>query len=303
MKKRIICWLCLLVLCCSVFLPVGAEAAALETGRKCSLTLHYTRNGVNFSGVQAKIYRVAQAFSDGTFDLIPPFRSYPVNIHGVTSQTEWKDIAFTLSAYISANQVKPDFTKKTGEDGKAVFDNLPTGLYLVQEVRVDNNQGIYLFDEFMVYLPMTANGEFDYDVEAIPKCSDYTPKTEYSVLKLWKDEGFKDKRPKSIKVEILKDDVVQETVELSEKNNWSHKWYVPDGTGTWTVVELDVPQPYKVSIKEKETAFVITNTYPRPPQEAPKTGDTFPLRQCVLVMCLSGMLLMTMGILYKRKQA
>ena len=297
----ILCALCLM----SIWLqPLQAGALTpLEPEKECRLRLDYSQEGVAFEGLTIKIFRVAEAFADGTFQLIAPCDSYPVNIHGITSQTEWQQVAETLKAYIVADQVEPTHTALTDTNGMANFTGLQTGLYLVLGVVAENEAGMYQFRDFMVYLPTPqADESFLYDVEAKPKCSQFTPCNRYSIVKLWKDAGNKENRPNAVTVNIFKDGVLQETVTLSAENNWTYSWNVPDGQGIWTMAERDVPGEYEVLISAQETAFVITNTHgvQKPP---PETCDLFPVWLVVLTLCFSGCVLLLLGTRHERKRA
>jgi hypothetical protein len=277
--------------------PVTARALTpLEPQRQCSLTLHYRQEGMGFPDIPVRIYRVAEAFPDGTFELISPYSAYPVNIHGITSQTEWQTVSTTLTAYIAANRLAPDTTATTDENGTVVLAGLKTGLYLVCGAVAENEKGTYFFREFMVYLPTPAEDGFTYDVEAVPKCGKFTPMTEYRVVKLWKDSGNSRKRPDSVEVELREDGILRQTVTLSKENDWTYEWKDADGNGVWTVAEKNVPSGYRVSIGTNGNAFTITNTYPTPPS-TPDTGDTTPLWLYIVIMCFSGFMLMILGTL------
>ena len=355
MRKCILMLICLCLLSC-LCLPLPATASeTLETDRDCSLTLYYTQDGIGFADLEISVYRVAQAFSHGYFQLIPPYSSYPVSIHQVTSQQEWKDIATTLTAYIAANGDTADAVVKTDDQGTAVFTGLETGLYYISGVTVEKDSGTYVFDPFMIYLPTPqSDGTYDYDMEAKPKCSQFVPKTEYSVTKLWKDNGSTT-RPESITVEIRKDGVLMETKLLNNDNNWTYTWTVAgEDNSQWTVNEKDVLDNYTVTISQQDAKFLMINTAKEPgedppetepteteptetepteteptesepteseptettptetkpsqkppapkPNEPPKTGDSFPLISWVLAMCISGCLLMILGIYTRRRR-
>ena len=304
MRKRLLSLLMLPILLLS-FLQLSAAASVtpLETDRSCSLTVTFAKEGVGFPGLEARIYRVASASADGSFDLIAPFSSFPVNIHGITSRQEWKTVATTLHAYITANAIAPDHVAVSDENGAAVFSQIPTGLYLVLGAIGENNTGIYEFEDFMIYLPTPLeDGSFDYDLEARPKPVAFTPKTQYQVTKLWKDSGHTAKRPDKVLVDIYKDDVLQETVELNAANNWTYTWHVPEDGSKWTAVERDVPRDYKVTITINGAVITITNAI-RGNDTPPKTGDTFPLWPYAASMSLSGCLLILLGIWRRRKAA
>ena len=175
MRKQIALFLCLVVFCTAAFCPLYVHAATpLDPAADASLTLHYQKEGQAFSELPINIYRVAEAFPDGTFELIEPFASYPVNIHNITAQEQWNHTAETLSSYIVANQLVPYRLEETDETGTVIFEHLETGLYLVREVVAENNTGTYVFNQFMVYVPSPQpDGSYNYEVEAKPKCTNF----------------------------------------------------------------------------------------------------------------------------------
>ena len=300
--RRVLLLLLALAVFLPLLLPLNTQAAPpLDIGHACSLTVIFSKDGYAFTDVPAEIYRVAKVYPNGNYGLIPPFSTFPVNIHGIKSQQEWKNVASTLSAYVQSQQIPADHTVLSDPEGRAAFEDLETGLYLVLGKTAENDKGIYVFEDFMIYLPTPADGGYDYDMEARPKPAQFTPKTEYTVKKLWKDSASSASRPGSVTVDILKNGNVQETVVLNAGNNWSYTWSVPESTDEWTVVEKDVPNRYKVTITSDGGVFTITNTAPSDPQLPPKTGDTvFPLPY-ILGMCLSGFLMILLSSRSRRK--
>ena len=306
MRKRIVTFILLTALCTVMLCPFYTHAVTpLDPAADASLTLHYQKDSQAFPNLSISIYRVAEAFPDGTFDLIEPFASYPINIHDITVQEQWKNTAVTLSSYIIADQIAPDRQGSTNEAGTVTFEHLQTGLYLVSEVVAENNTGTYVFNQFMVYLPTPQpDGSFDYDVEAKPKCVDYVPKTQYRVIKLWQDMGNRTDRPDDVRVDIYKDGVLQENQILSASNNWSYIWYVSaDDHGKWTVVERSVPDVYTVTIQQNGGSFYIINAHRSNLEnpDGPQTGDAFAPLPWIVAMCFSGMMLLILGI-YGRRQ-
>lgn len=261
--------------------PLSAFAAEpVQINRACSLELDYSSNGVGFSGLEIRIYRIAALYPyGGDFALVWPFYQYPVNVNPLTSPQEWRDASDALASYIAADQIEPTAVTTTDSSGKAVFTDLHTGIYLVLGVTAETQTHIYQFDNFSVFLPTAqSDGTQNYDVKAKPKQS-LSPKPEepklqqYQVLKLWKDSGDGGQRPQSVTVDILKDDTVQETVILNAGNNWTYSWTAEEGDGDWSVVEKEVPEGYTVSIRASETNFTITNTQSEPTDPPPKPPE------------------------------
>ena len=191
------------ILCLLLLLPLSVCAAEPDVEASCSLTLHYVREEAVFSGLEIRIYRVAEALEGWEFQKLEPYSGWPVNIHGITSQEEWQTAADTLTAYITAEGTEPYRTETTDGSGTAFFDDLETGLYLVAGAVASNEQGTWSFDRFMVYLPTPGEDGYLYHVEALPKCSGFTPAPEsrvYKLLKVWQDAGFEEQRPVSVTV-------------------------------------------------------------------------------------------------------
>ncbi len=309
MKKRILPAFLLLVLAVSLLLPVSALAAQpLDPNAQASLTLQYQKGDAVFPELPVAIYRVAQANPDGSFALIEPFSSWPVNIHGITAQEQWQTAAQTLGAYIVAEQVAPDRQALTGADGAATFSALETGLYFVCEAVADGADGTYVFNQFLVYLPTPQpDGDFTYDVTAVPKCTAFTAKTAYTVTKLWQDAGSN--RPAAVKVDIYKDGVLQETQTLHADNDWTYTWYVPQtDRSRWTVAERDVADGYTVTVQQNGSYFTLINAVQQPDVDGgltpqPDTGDSFTPLPWVFLLCLSGVLLLLLGVYGRRREA
>ena len=306
MKKRIAALICLTVLLAVVLCPLYTGAVTpLDPDAEASLALHYQKDGQAFPGLSISIYRVAEAFPDGTFALIAPFISYPVNIHGITQQEQWQNTAATLNSYIVANQLAPTRTGVTNDAGIAAFGQLETGLYLVCEVIGENNTGTYVFNQFMVYLPTPQpDGSYNYAVEANPKCVSFVPKTEYRVTKLWQDAGHQTDRPEQVAIDIYRDGVLQETQILSPSNNWSYTWYVSaDDQSKWTVTEQSVPEGYTVTVQENGSYFSLINTHKSNEDvpDIPVTGDSFNPLPWVLALCISGIILILLAIYSRRR--
>lgn len=301
MRKRITLLICFVALCMSMLYPLSAYAAAsLDPEAEASLTLYYQKEEQAFSDLPISIYRVAKALPDGTFKLTEPFSSYPVSIHNITKQEQWQNVARTLNAYIVADQLAPCRLEYTDEKGTAAFTQLETGLYFVSEAVGENSSGTYVFNQFMVYLPTPQkDGSFDYDVEARPKCVNYVPKTEYTVTKLWQDAGKQTDRPEEVTVDIYKNGELWETQILCGDNNWSYVWYVSDGEqSNWTVVERTVPDDYTVTVQQNGSSFSIINTRSSTPDtpEPPKTGDSANITLYIMLLCISGIMLIILGI-------
>lgn len=76
------------------------------------------------------------------------------------------------------------------------------------------------------------------------------------VTKVWSDGN---RLHSGIKVNLLRDGKVQETVELNRENNWTYTFDKLDTDYNWSVEEVDVPDGYKVSYRTVGNTITIYN--------------------------------------------
>ena len=310
MIKRFLCMLCMVLFVFSAF-KTFETSAKTEVLNDCSLLINYSKSGVGFEGINVEIHRVAMVLDDD-FEKVKPFSSYPISIDNIVSQDDWKQTASTLESYVKADKIKPYKKAKTSKKGVVKFSNLERGLYLVCSVQAERNNAEYVFDSFLINLPYTKYDEFIKDAVVNPKSEKVettNEKKEYKVTKLWKDSGNKEKRPSSVKIEILKDGVVQKNIKLSKENNWFYSFKAKDDGSKWSVVERNVSLGYRVKVININNSFYVTNTYRENElggngelnyQDGPSTGDTFPLEFYMITMCVSGLILVIIGIAFLR---
>jgi len=296
----VICVLCsFMVLSVSVFAidPIVTDATV-------SLSLTYSYNDSDFEGLKVSLYRVAEVDTNTVFRLSGDFQEYALAVNNVKSQEEWKQIAQTAMSYVVADSIEASASAATDAEGKASFEGLPTGLYLVSPCRVDHDKGYLSFDSFMMILPSAnEDGTWSYEVDAKPKSvyvQTQPDDVEYSVIKLWKDTGFESARPASVKIEIYKDGTFVEEVTLSADNSWRYSWTAPGDGAVWTVAEKDVAKDYTVLIENKDNTFAVSNTYSKNPPP-PVTGDTANTAFYVVMLAIAGLGLIIIGTTARRR--
>lgn len=304
LRKFITVWCACLVIVLALAVPSTArELVELERG--CNLNLTYKYESSLFEGEEVSVYKVADFTLDGMYELSGDFASYPVDVVNIKNQDEWNAVCDTLVAYVAADSVLPTATAKTNADGVASFADLEVGLYLVSGVVADYvDDGTVVFADFLISVPgLDEEDKWVYDVNATPKSAYHEPvyeEIEYSVVKLWKDSFNEDKRPNSIKIDIVKDGKVEKTVELSAKNNWSYSWKALADGSAWLVVERNVPKDYTATFETKQATFVVTNTYT--PGQQPPTGDDFNSTPYIVAICVCGLLLIALGVVRYNKE-
>ena len=171
-------------------------------------------------------------------------------------------------------------------------------------MRTEQDGKYYVFESFLAAVPgVDSEGQWVYSVSARPKMSVHTPakgEVTYKVVKAWRDGGRG--RPVSVSVEVRRDGQLQQSVTLSAENNWMYTWKAVDDGSVWTVNEVNVPAGYTVGIQRSGDTFSITNTKPETPAgNNPKTGDTTNITLYVLLMAASGLALLVVGIVLRKK--
>ena len=302
------------VLLAALTVPAFAASTAdakepVDTAHVCTLTLDYTYEGKAMPGIALKLYKIADFSADYQYTPTALFAEKGIAINGMKSQTDWDKLASTLSALINLEKPTPDYSGVTGSDGKAHFTGLTTGLYFIDSIRWEEADGtVYTFKRVLVTLPeLNSEGNWNYDVTAAPKVDVYVPEKvyiDYRVNKLWKDQGYEDKRPDSVSVTIMKNGTIYETVELKSSNNWTYTWRVEDDGSVFQVIETNVPQDYTMTASQSGSVFSITNTYEKPeqPPHTPDTGDSSNIRVWIFVMSVSGVMLVCLSVVLFRRQ-
>ena len=273
--------------------------APISPDRACSLTLCY---GV--AGQRVQLYKIAEVSADFQYTLTEAFAYTNLVLNGIQTNGEWDVIRSTLEVQLVAEGIAPTVAAETDEAGQICFDRLQPGLYLVSGVQTEG----YVFSSALVALPgLDSEGDWQYDLTVTPKGEPLPPvepdeEISLKVLKLWKGDKGSTQRPKSIEVEIFRNGTAVETVVLSEENNWSYSWTAKNDGARWQVVERNVPPGYTMTVEQRETAFVLTNTLDSEEPEPPKTGDTAGILVYTLPLYAAGGLLVVLGLTGKRKR-
>ena len=307
------------ILCiCLYLIPCQVQAAStsdakepISTNENCSLTISYCSGGIAFSELPVNLYKIADVSADYQYTLTSSFEKSNLILNGIQTVGEWNVIRSTLETYILANDITAGFNAKTDFEGKASFDALKPGLYLAITERIIQDETTYVFDSALIALPgLGADGLWQYQVDVTSKSEIIPPsrddeEIELKVLKLWKGDGGSSARPTTIEIEIFRNGTSYQTATLSENNHWTYTWSTKDDGSDWKVVERNIPTGYTMTIEERETSFVLTNTLNRDVPDnpdLPQTGDTSNILLWVILMIISGSMLIILGITGKRNR-
>ncbi len=273
---------CIILSLAFVFAAIGvlAPMTVKAQDKKASISLDFE----GISDIEFRLYQVAVPDGNDGFTLLGDFASYSVDL--TNSQA-----ASTLKMYVKRDGLEPIQTKKTDQDGKLTFEDLPVGEYLILADNFTKDYQDYQMNPILLSAPGVdpETNDFIWDVEVNAKYDSVPVTTEVSVQKVW-NETDSSKRPASIVVQLTKDGAVEDEVTLDESNQWKYTWTDLEASSQWAVMEKEVPEGYEVIVSDQDTGntFVIVNkqeetppgtTEEKPPtttEEQPPTTETPP---------------------------
>lgn len=275
--NRLSRWLCICLICAVNMLSMSIKVIAqgwVDQKQPVTMTIQMNVEGVPVPDVNFRIYRVASLASDGSYVLTEIFGIYPVSLIG----DDLSALCQTLAGYVVKDGIPAEKTVITDNTGAAAPEGgLPPGLYLVMgdDFTLDNKT--CLVEPALIELPgRDDGGSFLYDVEIYPKWESLGQNDSLTVLKIWEDAGYEEKRPADVQAKLVDADTGQVWGEaaLGSENNWRHTWDdLPQGH-SWYVVEHEVPRGYTVTAVRDGSTVVLKNTYEKEPEAPAVPGKT-----------------------------
>ncbi len=315
----------MLSVCCLALASTNAFAKQVGSpSEELTLSIFYHDNGQAMVGAKFRLYLLAEKNSNGKYIASEQFKSYPINIS--EDAETLRDLAATLEGYVLRDNIPPTDSGTIGENGSVSFptnsNKLSAGIYLVLGERHTQNGIVYDASPFTIILPAadSTDDESAYHVKVEAKYEFFVDQDNdididqdvitRKVLKVWKDTEKPEDRPNEIKVQLLKNGEVYETVTLNKDNNWRYEWNDLSRDEQWNVVEL-TPNHYFVTITREGTTFVVTNTHADiinlPPTDTPLSpGKPFLPQTGVLwwpipLLAAGGVLFLIIGTLLKKR--
>ena len=257
--------------------------AATESG---SITVTLEDNSKNkINGITVHLCQIAELNNSGYYPT-SSFESSGISISGIVNGPD--DLtAKAVVDYIEDNEI--DSLSSVSENGKVSFSNLDLGIWVV----FCEQEGKYIFNPYIVFLPYESEGKLFYDVASIPKTEDSKPdEISIYVIKRWDDNNnAAKKRPESVVVELLNGNKAVSSVELSESNGWTHTFTCVAKNGKYSVREKSV-KDYKATYSgDVANGFAVTNSYVG--EKLPQTGQYW---WPIVIMAIAGFCFVLLGI-------
>ncbi len=232
--------------------------AAAENNKK--ITLSCRQDDTILNGMEWTLYRVGER-NGNKIKFIPELNNIFISL-GDMSAERVNAAAKTIESYIVAADVAPTAIGTTDTQGELVFDGLDNGLYLARGKTTRVNEKYYVPSTLLIDVD---GSDTDFSYDAYPKFYYATLSGEarvYTVKKVWVDDDDSYlKRPVDITVDLYKDGALNDTVTLSEENDWKYTWNTLDEMSEWLVVEREIPVHYEVIIDYNQTQYLIKNSY------------------------------------------
>ena len=162
MKRKIASFVLAMVLLCALAVNASATHPVPDLSRNGSLTFVMEFEGVKLDNGKLNISMVGKlAEDDGNyrFDPIKELRKYNISL-----ENDLAEQLLSLAMEVSLPKISASV-----QDGKAVFADLPVGLYVVWQDNKDATKGLMPIEPFLISVPRLYNGEYTLDVVAKPK--------------------------------------------------------------------------------------------------------------------------------------
>ena len=318
MKKTISILMTVMML---LTLTVSA-AGKIDLDKGVDLTLNYAYDGTAIKGAEFSAYRIAEVDEYARYKVLEGFAGYEItgflDEDGYLVDEEegyWKTVATTLSGYMTKDKVEATAAAETDENGKAHFEGLEAGIYLV--MGASHRQGNYRYtaEPFLIALPGLDHeaNEWVYEVEIAVKNSRKTVYDDFDItlIKQWANAEVYEGELPEIEVEIYKDGKLYDTVVLSEENNWKVKVEDLSEKYDWEFVEV-TEGDFTVAVEQTGSKIVFTNTLPEIPDEPvvpenppappaePELPATGSLWWPVPLLAIAGVVLFMLGWMRRR---
>lgn len=163
MQKKLIVLLLLPLLVFGICTQVFA-VQNVDPDKQCSITFLFEFDSTPLTGGKLTLYRVGQISPDGNqFVLVEPLLQDGPDL----SNLEDPSLAKTLNE-LAVEHNLPSYTAGIA-DGKAVFSDLKTGVYVVCQLNGEEIPEYAAINPFLISLPQWQNDAYIYDMTASPK--------------------------------------------------------------------------------------------------------------------------------------
>ena len=283
-KIIILCVAITLLLTCSY--TAFAEEFDVNKAGSISVTLVEQKEKEPIVGAELSVYCIATVAKDTDGN---PIYDYREEFEEIDVEIDDVALAKKLDEFVSKHSL-PSVKITTNEEGRALCDELPLGLYFVKQTGAV--EGFSPCTSFLVTVPNEKDGKYVYDVNASPK-TEVSKLTSITIKKVWNTD--KSTAPTdSVTVQLLKKDTVVKTATLSDSNDWQITYKDMPQSDAYSIKETDIPKGFTATYQQNGYIFTVTNT-----STLIQTGQ---LIWPIPVLAMGGMVLLAVGIVLLQKK-
>ena len=143
-------FLCIMLL---TMLAQTTVAFAAENDDGGTLRIEYVDGNVPLSGVQFRVYRVAELLSHGNYELTGAFAGSGVVLKSRMTNSEWLNTSKTLAEYAREHNITANDFGETDAAGVLEFSDLRAGLYLIEGDAFDDGLKTWTPQVFCAVMP------------------------------------------------------------------------------------------------------------------------------------------------------
>lgn len=261
----------------------------IDFSRKGSIeiTLHEETRDSYVEGAEITIYHIADIYNKNNnlaHKFTEQFSGCEVSLEDINKDGLHKELEKCITEETTGIS---DFTD---ENGKVVFDDLSLGLYLVKQT--NKVEGYSVIDTFIANIPVVIDNSWTYDIVAEPK-TEIIRLMDVIVEKKWDIQNSRS-TPKSVVIELLKNEEVIDEITLSNENNWTHTWTQIIESDEYSVREKVVPEGYTVTYRQEGNKFIVTNI-----RTLVNTGQNNIIS---IILGSIGLILIIVGVIYDKRK-
>ena len=286
MKSKLIS---LFLTACILFMmpmTVSAQDFSYDHVGNISVTLIDPKGNTPITGAELSLYYVATVSLNGENNLSYTFTDTFENCGFALD-----DPALTakLEEFVKEQSVYAE-KRLTDSHGKITFEDLPLGLYFVQQT--NDVEGYVPCTSFLVTVPNQSDESYIYDINASPK-TEVARLTDITIRKVWNTDSI-NTISDSVTVQLIRDRVVVKTAKLSDQNDWQVTYTGMPESDAYSITEVDVPKGFTATYSQRGYVFTVTNT-----ASLINTGQ---LIWPVPVLAIAGLLLLALGCVAMKKR-
>lgn len=152
-----------------LILPViKTYAEEIDISKIGSIKIDCKHENISLKNMNTKIYKIANINQNNEYTYLSNFQVKERELNNIATSDLVK-YSEELVEFINTNNIEPNNSSTTNQEGIATFNNLSVGLYLLEYESLSDNQYTYNISPVLISVPTIENNIIKYDLEINPK--------------------------------------------------------------------------------------------------------------------------------------